>query len=239
MKKIDLKQSFVTELKSNADPKKAVILQRYFKTGKGEYGEGDVFVGLTVPVLRSIAQKYQGIDFSDLQFFISSKFHEYRLVALLVLVAKYESAIKVGDEVNAKKVVIFYNKNLKYINNWDLVDLSAPKILGHYYFHRDRADLFKLSGSKNLWYRRIAILSTLYFIKNGQFTDSLKLAQKYLKDQHDLIHKATGWMLREIGKKDAQIEIAFLRKHHKQMPRIMFRYAIERLNSKQRSEVLS
>jgi 3-methyladenine DNA glycosylase AlkD len=238
MIKADIKQSFIVDLKNNADPKKAVILQRYFKTGKGEYGEGDIFVGLTVPVLRSIAKKYQDINFSELQFFISSKLHEYRLVALLVLVAKYESAVKIGNEADAKKVVNFYIKNLKHINNWDLVDLSAPKILGYYYFQKDKADLYKLSDSMNLWHRRIAILSTFYFIKNGKFTDSLKLAKKYLQDSHDLIHKSTGWMLREIGKKNSQIEIAFLRKYHKQMPRIMFRYAIERLNSKQRAEIL-
>jgi len=238
MIKADIKQSFLKELKSNADSKKAVILQRYFKTGRGEYGEGDIFVGLTVPILRSIAKKHQDINLSDLQFFIGSEFHEYRLAALLVLVARYEFAIKTANEADAKKVVKFYIKNLKYINNWDLVDLSAPKILGHYYFQKDKANLYKLSDSKNLWYRRIAILSTFYFIKNGQFADSLKMAQKYLQDPHDLIHKATGWMLREIGKKNSQIEIIFLRKNHKQMPRIMFSYAIERLNSKQRVEIL-
>lgn len=209
------------ELKRLRDSKKAEILSRFFKTGKGDYGEGDVFLGIKVPEQRSVAEKNLNASYSELQKLLNSKFHECRLTALLILVKKYDN-----DE---EKVFKFYIKNLKNINNWDLVDLSCPKIIGRYLNDKERSLLYELANSSNLWEKRIAIVSTYFFIKNNDFKDTLKISKILLKDKHDLIHKAIGWMLREVGKKDEKVLIDFLEKEYYNIPRTALRYAIERL----------
>lgn len=224
--------SFLDELKNIADPEKARNLRWFFKTGKGEYGEGDIFLGITVPKLREISKKYQNLKFYDLRKLLESKIHEHRLSALMVLRFKYEN--KKTEERSRKEIVRFYLSNTKKINNWDLVDLSCHYILGNWLLDKDREILYKLSRSKNLWERRIAIISTFAFIHEKQFQDSLKISEILLQDNHDLIHKAVGWVLREVGKKDKQTEINFLDKHYKTMPRTMLRYAIEKFSEKER-----
>jgi len=216
------------------NPAKAIILSGFFKTGKGQYGEGDIFLGITVPLQRKLAHEYLDLKMSSLQKLLNSKIHEYRLTALFVLLQRYLRA----DLETKEKIVKFYLKNLKNINNWDLVDLSAPKILGDYLLDKDRSFLYKMSKSNNLWERRIAIVTTYTFIKNEQYDDTLKIAKLLIKDQHDLIHKAVGWMLREVGKKDQKIEEVFLEKHYKIMPRTMLRYSIEKFSEEKRKYYL-
>ncbi len=223
-----------TDLQNLADPEKAAILARFFKTGKGQYGEGDIFLGVVVPKQRTVAKKYAGLGLSDIQELLSSKVHEHRLVALLILVDKYKKA----DSEAKGEIARFYLKHTKQINNWDLVDLSAPNILGDYLLDRDRSLLYRLAGSKNLWERRISVMSTLAFISRKDFGDTLRIAEVLLDDDHDLIHKAVGWMLREVGKRDPQTEEAFLKKHYRRMPRTMLRYAIERFEEKKRRFLL-
>ena len=222
------------ELKSKANSEKAKILSGFFKTGKGEYGEGDVFLGVVVPELRKIAKKYSGIDSMEVGELLNSKIHEERLCALFILIGHYKKA----DLEQREKIVRFYLANTKNINNWDLVDLSAPNILGDYLLDKDRVVLYRLVKSENLWERRIAVLLTFTFIREGQFKDSLRIFAILLKDKHDLIHKAVGWMLREIGKRDINVLRAFLNKHCKVMPRTMLRYAIEKLDEKERKGFL-
>ena len=222
------------ELKSKANSEKAKILSGFFKTGKGEYGEGDVFLGVVVPELRKIAKKYSGIDSMEVGELLNSKIHEERLCALFILIGHYKKA----DLEQREKIVRFYLANTKNINNWDLVDLSAPNILGDYLLDKDRVVLYRLVKSENLWERRIAVLSTFTFIREWQFKDSLRIFAILLKDKHDLIHKAVGWMLREIGKRDINVLRAFLNKHCKVMPRTMLRYAIEKLDEKERKGFL-
>jgi 3-methyladenine DNA glycosylase AlkD len=212
------------DLRNLANFEKANLLQRFFKTGKGDYGEGDVFLGVMVPNTRKIAQKYTYLNLKEINTLLNSKIHEERLCALLIMVKQYFKL----DELNKKKLFNFYIKNAKQINNWDLVDLSAPKIVGGYLLDKPRSILYKFSKSKNLWERRISILSTFAFIKAGDYSDSFRLTKILMNDKHDLIHKAVGWMLREIGKKSMKDEIQFLNKHYKKMPRTMLRYAIER-----------
>lgn len=221
---------FKKDLAKLQDPQKAKILGRFFKTGKGEYGEGDIFWGLTVPQQRQVAKNYSHLRLNKLQNFLSSKIHEFRLTALFILMAKYKKA---GDD-EKKKIFNFYLANTENINNWDLIDLSAPSIVGDYLLENDRSILYKLSRSQNLWEKRIAILATYIFIKNGQFNDTLKISEILLNDKHDLIHKAVGWMLREIGKKDQKAEEKFLEKYCRQMPRTMLRYAIEKFPEEKR-----
>ena len=218
------------DLQKLADPEKAKTLQRFFKTGKGEYGEGDVFLGITVPEQRKTAKKHSDLTFKDVLKLLSGKIHEHRLTALLILVIKYSKA----DETGKKEIVDFYLKNTKNINNWDLVDLSADKILGAYLIDKDKSILYKLVQSDNLWDRRIAIMATFHFIKNSQFKDTLKISGILLNDKHDLIHKAVGWMLREIGKREQATEEKFLIKYYKNMPRTMLRYATERFDENKR-----
>jgi len=229
--------SFLDELKNIADPERAKNLQWFFKTGKGEYGEGDIFIGITVPRLRQISKKYQDLNLKDIQKLLESKIHEHRLSALMVLRFKYEN--KKTEERSRKEIVRFYLSNTKKINNWDLVDLSCHYILGNWLLDKDRSILYKLSISKNLWEKRIAIISTFAFIHNNQYIDTLKISEILLHDNHDLIHKAVGWALREVGKKDKQTEINFLDKHYKTMPRTMLRYAIEKFSEKERKHFLS
>ncbi len=218
------------DLKKLANPEKAKILQRFFKTGKGEYGEGDVFLGITVPEQRKIAKKYSELPLKETQKLLSGKIHEHRLTALLILVIKY----KKSDDTDKKRISHFYIKNFKHINNWDLVDLSSEKILGDYLLEKDKSLLYKLAKSKNLWERRIAVITTFAFIRNNRFNDTLKISGLLLNDRHDLIHKAVGWMLREIGKRDQEVEEKFLQKHYRKMPRTMLRYAIEKFDEKKR-----
>ncbi|MBE0538657.1 MAG: DNA alkylation repair protein, partial [Ignavibacterium sp.] len=210
------------------------IMQWFFKTGKGEYGEGDVFAGLNVPTQRKLARDFRDLSFSDLKILLNSTVHEERLISLLILVDRYEKG-----EMQEKKVIFsFYLKNRKGINNWDLVDLSAPKIIGKHLLNKNKSLLFKFAVSKNLWDRRIAVLSTYEFIRNNDFTTTLKIAQLLLEDEHDLIHKAVGWMLREIGKRDLETEENFLKLRYKKIPRTMLRYAIEKFPESKRKKYL-
>lgn len=219
------------DLRVMADPVKAKILQGFFKTGPGQYGEGDLFLGITVPQSRQVARKFRWLPLQDVKTVLYSGVHEERLVALLILVQKYCSS---ASDREKEEVVRFYIENLKQVNNWDLVDLSAPSILGAYLKDGDRALLYNLTRSDSVWERRIAIVATLYFIRNNEFSDTLKIVAMLLQDGHDLIHKAAGWMLREVGKRDAAVEEAFLEKHYRAMPRTMLCYAIERLPEKKR-----
>ncbi len=218
------------ELKQIANPEKATILQKFFKTGKGEYGEGDIFLGVTVLEQRKIAKRYVDLDLKDIKELLSNKVHEYRLTGFLILIYKFEKA----DEKEKKGIVDFYLKNIKSANNWDLIDCVADKILGSYLINKDKEILYELAKTDNLWKKRIAIISTFEFIKNNQFEDTLKISEILLNDEHDLIHKAVGWMLREVGKRDIEIEEAFLKKYYKTMPRTMLRYAIEKFDGKKK-----
>ncbi len=228
------------EIDSYYNKERSVHSQRFFKTGKGEYGEGDVFLGLSVPLQKTIAKKYfRDIDLNklkDLDILFKSKIHEHRLVSLFLFVYRYEIESNVGQ----KKIFDYYVKNLEFVNNWDLVDCSAPNIIGKYLFenHSKRKILYKWAKSKKLFVRRISIISTFYFIKKQYYLDTLKISTILLKDKEDLIHKAVGWMLREIGKKDLKKEKDFLDKYYKEMPRTMLRYAIEKFEEKERKKYL-
>ena len=223
------------DLSQLSNPEKAKKLSRFFKTGKGQYGEGDIFLGIPVPEQRKVAKRYIDLPLNDLQELLRSKIHEHRLTALLILVSKYGKADNSGKDENFR----FYLKNIENINNWDLVDLSAPKIVGDYLVNKDTSILLKLAKSNNLWERRIAILSTFQFIRNNDFEDALSISELLLHDEHDLIHKAVGWMLREIGKRDQEIEELFLSKYCIQMPRTMLRYAIEKFDENKRKFYLA
>lgn len=222
--------SIRADLKTLNNPEKARILSRFFKTGKGEYGEGDIFHGITVPEQRRIAIKYQNAPFDDLHELMTDRIHEHRLVAIFILIGQYNKA----DTSGKIACVDFYLQHIPYINNWDLIDLSAGKILGDHLLDRDKSILYGFARSENLWKRRIAMLATFAFIRNNRYEDSLKIAEILLQDQHDLIHKAVGWMLREIGKRDQPAEEEFLGRYYKIMPRTMLRYAIERFDKKKR-----
>ena len=211
------------ELQNLSDPEKAKVMQRFFKTGPGEYGEGDIFLGVIVPKSRQVAKKFSQLPLGEVKALLYSGVHEERLVALLILVRKYASASGGQEEI-----VRFYLDNMKQVNSWDLVDLSAPYIIGGYLLNRARGLLYRLARSDNVWERRIAIVATLHFIRNNDFHDTLKIAGLLLADRHDLIHKAVGWMLREVGKRNLVAEQTFLDKHYTVMPRTMLRYAIER-----------
>jgi len=227
MKADDVKQ----ELKKLADPKQAKLLQGFFKTGKGEYGEGDIFLGIKVPIQRKVAKQFKELELKEIQELIDSKIHEHRLVGLLILVDKYEKNPN-------KRIVDFYLSNTININNWDLVDLTSHKILGHYLLDKDRSILYELAKSNDLWEKRISMISTAAFINKKDFKETLKIAEILLHDKHDLIHKAVGWMLREVGKKDQEVEENFLKKHYKTMPRTMLRYAIEKFEETKRKAYL-
>lgn len=212
------------DLANLVDPNNAKNLQRFFKTRKGEYGYGDKFLGISVPNLRNLAKAYcPVVTFNELGFLLASKLHEKRLLALLVL--QYNKS----DLLQQKQIYDFYFANSKGINNWDLVDLSAPYIVGAYLLDKEKEFLHKLAAAKNLWQRRIAIVATLYFIRHGSCQETLRLTKKLLCDEEDLIHKAVGWALREVGKRDLNLLQDFLAKYYRLMPRTMLRYAIERL----------
>lgn len=228
--------TIIEELKAVSTKDKASILSRFFKTGKGEYGEGDLFAGITVPNSRIIAKKYaKDIDLESLNKLISSEIHEYRLTALLIIVEKFE---KDKNELNRKALIDYYLSNTQYINNWDLVDLSCYKTLGVYLLDKNKDILLRLASSSNLWEQRIAIVSCMHFIRNEQYDTFLKIAEQLMNHNHDLIHKAIGWLLRETGKKNIEVEKAFLKEHYKMMPRTMLRYAIERFPEEERQRYL-
>jgi 3-methyladenine DNA glycosylase AlkD len=219
------------ELLSFANPERVIVMQRYFRTGPGQYGEGDVFLGVSMPDVRKIAKKHSHISLNELKKLLHSKIHEERMLALLILVNK-----SIDDPAGIAR---FYLKNISQVNNWDLVDISAPKILGQYLLDReDRSIIYSLSKSSNLWKRRASILTTFAFIRTGEFEDTFKLAEKLMHDKHDLMHKAIGWMLREVGKYDMTAEQRFLDKHYKGMPRTMLRYAIEKFPEYKRRQYL-
>ena len=218
-----------------ADPDKAKILQGFFKTGPGEYGEGDRFLGIVVPVIRKLVTQYQDTPISEVMKLLKSVIHEERFLAVLMLVQRYEK----GDDGLKKKTFDLYLKNIRFINNWDLVDLSAPNIVGSYLTGRSRKPLYALARSRDLWKRRIAIISTFAFIRRNEFADTLRISGMLLADKHDLIHKAVGWMLREVGKRDLSTEEGFLQRHYRSMPRTMLRYAIERFPESKRQKYLN
>lgn len=225
---------FKKDFKRLRSPATAKASQRFFKTGPGQYAEGDVFAGIKVPLCRELAKKYQHLDFKSLQEIMSSKIHEERAIALMILVLKFKKA----DEKTQTQIFKFYLKNLKHINNWDLVDVSAPYIVGPYLEERDRRLLYKLAKSKNLWERRVAMLSTFHFIRQRDFEDAIKIAEILIHDDHDLMHKAVGWMLREIGNRDLPTEKKFLKTYAATLPRTALRYAIEKFPETERQAYL-
>ncbi len=222
------------ELRALANPKKAKDVARFFKTGPGEYGEGDVFLGLTVPQIRKIANKHQSLPLSELLKLLKSNFHEERLTALVMMVSLYRKS----DELQREKIFQQYLKNRKHINNWDLVDTSVAGIVGSHLHRKSKKLLYELVKSKTLWDRRLAIVATHYFIRQGKVAETMKLAKHLLNDSEDLMHKATGWMLREAGKKDLKALHLFLQANAHRMPRTMLRYSIEKLNPKERQKYM-
>ncbi len=223
-----------TTLRSHANPQNAKLLQGFFKTGPGEYGEGDIFIGVKVPQTRSVAKAFHVAPMKEVLGLLKSKIHEERLLALILLVNQYAH----GDQKTKNAIFNAYLRNTRYINNWDLVDLSAPQIIGDHLLTRDRSILLTLARSRNIWKRRIGVLATFRFIKEKDFPDSLAIAEMLLNDGHDLIHKAVGWMLREIGKREVAVLETFLLRHYKTMPRTMLRYAIERFPENKRQGYL-
>jgi 3-methyladenine DNA glycosylase AlkD len=223
-----------SRIRKLGNPKDAGILQWFFKTGPGDYGEGDIFVGVRVPVLRKLVKEFEAADEATLEALLESGIHEDRALALFILVRQFEK----GNELDRARIYRFYLDHTRRINNWDLVDLSAPQVVGGYLANRSRRPLYRLVRSRSLWERRIAILATFTFIRQDDFTDTLALADLLLGDHEDLIHKAVGWMLREIGKRDVTVLKAFLKFRCKTMPRTMLRYAIEKFPEPRRQAYL-
>ena len=221
-------------LEELADKEKAQVLQRFFKTGPGEYGEGDVFLGIKVPELRKLAKEYEGIALKEAKQLLRSSIHEQRLLALLLLIRKFSKR----DAGARKRIYELYIGNTQYINNWDLVDVAAEHVVGAYLMERNKEQLYRLAKSASLWERRISILSTFHYVKHNEFSETLKISKMLLSDEEDLIHKAVGWMLREVGKRHLLTEEKFLRAHYKMMPRTMLRYAIERFPGPKRQRYL-
>lgn len=238
------------DLRNLSDDKKALIFSNFFKTQKGGYGYGDKFIGVTVPQARKIALQYNYLNFKEIEKILISPIHEERLVSLLILINKFDKS----DVKRKAEIFNFYLKNIKYINNWDLVDLSCYKILGNFLYNLENNSeykfakkiiktdpkylLNKLSSSKNLWERRMSIVLTFYFIRNNHLEKTFYISKKLLKDEHDLIHKAVGWMLREAGKRNKRQLISFLGKYYKKMPRTMLRYSIENFSYQERKDYL-
>jgi len=217
-------------LRKLGDKQRSRFLQKFFKTGRGECGEGDIFLGIRVPEVRRLAKQCQGLPVREGLHLLRSSFHEERLLALLILAGAYSRA----DESEKRTIYESYLRNTESINNWDLVDISAPHIVGAFLIDKSSRPLYPLAKSNNLWERRIAVIATFHFIRSHQFSETLKVAKILLLDKEDLIHKAVGWMLREIGKRDIECEELFLKEHCKQMPRTMLRYAIEKFSPSQR-----
>jgi 3-methyladenine DNA glycosylase AlkD len=230
-------QDIFNALKREKNIEKAEVSSRFFKTGKGEYGEGDVFWGISVPTQRGIAQKYSDAPFSVIEKMLRDPVHEFRLTALLILVYAYKKALL----PQRKKIFDFYIRHTDFINNWDLVDSSARDIVGAFLYESgaDRALLYKLARSTSLWERRISIIATWFFIQKGDYKDTCAIATLHLTDSHDLMHKATGWMLREMGKKSEKHLVDFLKKNYKRMPRTMLRYALEKFPQEMRKAYLA
>ena len=222
------------ELARRSSAEDAVFLQRFFKTGAGEYGEGDLFRGIRVPVLRELSRTFASLSLADTVELLGSKWHEDRLLALLLLVRRFRA----GDDSERAEVYRRYLANTARVNNWDLVDSSAPHIAGAFLWNRNRKPLRQLARSSNLWERRIAIMATFYFIRHGDVDETLRIARMLLRDVEDLIHKAVGWMLREAGKRDAAAARRFVDEHAAHMPRVMLRYAIEKLPADERHQYL-
>jgi 3-methyladenine DNA glycosylase AlkD len=227
-------KQLIQELKKAGNPKRAKASMWFFKTEKGSYGFGDVFIGIRVPEQRRIAKKYFSLPLSDIKVLLNSKIHEHRLVGLIILVEQFRKA----KEKTRKKIYEFYLANTKRVNNWDLVDLSAPYIPGIYLRDKSKTILYKLAKSKNLWEKRIAMLSTQGLIRDNQFDDAFNIAKILLNDKHDLIHKAVGWMLREVGNRNQALEEKFLKKYYKVMPRTALRYAIEKFSKPRQKQYL-
>jgi 3-methyladenine DNA glycosylase AlkD len=222
---VEIVEQIKQDLAAQADQEKAAFLPKFFNAFPGGYGEGDQFLGVMVPKQRKIARKYyNSISLTEVEKLLHEPVHEYRFTAIITLVYKFEKA----TEEDKKAIVDFYLNNLTYVNNWDLVDTSADKILGAYLWDKDRSLLYQLAKTDHLWSQRIAIIATFFFIRNNDFSDTLEIARILLNHPHDLIHKAVGWMLREVGKRNFETEFEFLKAHYKQMPRIMLRYALER-----------
>ena len=217
-----------------ADPEVAAHSKRYFKTAEGQYGFGDRFLGIRVPAIRQAVKIFHAAPLSDAEKLLKSEYHEVRLFALLLLVHRYTQ----GGALEQETIYHLYLNNTRYVNNWDLVDSSAPYIVGAFLDKRDRSVLYDLCQSKALWERRIAIMSTFYFIRKNQFDDALHIAEQLLSDKEELIHKAVGWMLREVGKRALTVEVAFLNEYYQKMPRIMLRYAIEKFSAPERLKYL-
>jgi 3-methyladenine DNA glycosylase AlkD len=222
------------KLKKLGNNKRAEQSRRYFKTGPGEYGEGDIFVGIRVPELRKLSRAYRDIPLEATEILLNSPIHEERLLALLILVMKYAGS----DAGEQKRIYTLYLKNTRFVNNWDLVDASAHYIVGPFLMDKNKRPLYRLAVSKSIWDRRIAIMSTFHYIRQNIYSETLKIADTLISDKEDLIHKAVGWMLREIGKRDLQTEEEFLRPRYKAMPRTMLRYAIERFPAAKRQRYL-
>lgn len=224
------------ELQKFSDKEKAEFFPKFFKTKPGDYGEGDKFIGVAVPHQRKVAKRfYKLIKLEDVIQLLHEPIHEYRLTALFMLVYKYE---KLKDEEDKNAIVDLYLDNTSHINNWDLVDSSADKILGPYFLEKDKSVLYDFAYSNDLWKQRIAIMTTFHFIKNNQYADTLRIASILLNHKHDLIHKAVGWMLREIGNRDFEVEYNYLKDTYRQMPRTMLRYAIEKFEEDLRQRFL-
>jgi 3-methyladenine DNA glycosylase AlkD len=221
-------------LRKYSNKKQAKILRGFFKTGPGEYAQGDIFLGIKVPILRSLAKRYQDLAYHETLKLLKSAIHEERLLSLLIFILKYRKA----GSLEKERIYKAYLKHSRYINNWDLVDLTAKQIIGDFLNNKNRKPLYKLAISDFLWERRIAIVSTLYFIENNDFKDTLKIAKILIADPQDLIHKAVGWMLREVGKRDMDSEESFLKDYCRMMPRTMLRYAIERFPEPKRQAYL-
>jgi 3-methyladenine DNA glycosylase AlkD len=222
------------KLRQLGSEEKAKVLQRFFKTGPGAYGEGDVFIGVRVPDLRKLVKEYQDITIKEVMQLLRSSIHEERLFALLILVSKYSK----GNETVKKRIYELYLQTTKFINSWDLVDGSAQHIVGAFLMDKSKEPIYRLAKSNSLWERRIAILSTFHFIKHDNYSETLKISKILLTDEQDLIHKAVGWMLREIGKRHISTEEIFLKKYYKRMPRTMLRYAIEKFPESKRKKYL-
>lgn len=223
------------ELRAVANKERAAVSQRFFKTGKGEYGEGDVFLGITVPNTRAIVLRNLDLNFKEIETLLLSKIHEERLAAVLILVEQYNKTPKIRADIFE-----FYLDHAKYVNNWDLVDSSADKIVGSFLFEHPKEStlLPKLAQSSNIWERRISIVATYYFIKQKQFDHTIRISKLLMKDSHDLLQKAVGWMLREMGKRDVQALRTFLDTHAHEMPRTMLRYSLEKFDAPERKKYL-
>ena len=222
------------KLEALGDPDAALFAQRFFKTGAGEYGEGDIFRGIRVPVLRKLCGTLDDMALQEVMLLLASVYHEDRLLALLLLMRRFHR----GEESDKEVIYDLYLTHTQHINNWDLVDISAGHIVGRFLEFRDRAPLYKLVHSARLWERRIAIIATFHFIRHGEIDDTLALAELLLDDREELIHKASGWMLRVVGMLDMEAIEGFLLKHYAQMPRVMLRYAIERFPEERRQQYL-